>query len=346
MKAFGYKDIQRESLTVDGTKDEDTVTLTMIPTARVSVSFQTTPTDAVIVVKNEAGETMTALEENASSYSLPANEKYSYEVSADGHVGKSGYFTADAAKTIKVDLVSAGTAWDGTTTKEPTLTNGVYQISSAAELAWFAEKTSKDAGVSAILTANINLNNQTWTSIGSYSTPYTGTFDGNRKTISGLKGTQGLFDTVGASGTIKNLNLVVDISGNGKVGGVCGTLNGRIENTIVSGKIANATSYGATGGIAGTIPKGTATSGRITGCINQAEIQSTYAGYAGTLNIGGIVGYSYGTVENCYNIGSVKAKLPINLGANAKRSHRRNCRSVTCRRNPEKLLHHRCGNRA
>ena len=315
VKAFGYKDIQRESLTVDGTKDEDTVTLTMIPTARVSVSFQTAPTDAVIVVKNEAGETMTALEENASSYSLPANEKYSYEVSADGHVGKSGYFTADAAKTIKVDLVSAGTAWDGTTTKEPTLTNGVYQISSAAELAWFAEKTSKDAGVSAILTANINLNNQTWTSIGSYSTPYTGTFDGNRKTISGLKGTQGLFDTVGASGTIKNLNLVVDISGNGKVGGVCGTLNGRIENTIVSGKIANATSYGATGGIAGTIPKGTATSGRITGCINQAEIQSTYAGYAGTLNIGGIVGYSYGTVENCYNIGSVKAKLPVNLGA-------------------------------
>ena len=315
VKAFGYKDIQRESLTVDGTKDEDTVALTMIPTARVSVSFQTTPTDAVIVVKNEAGETMTALEENASSYSLPANEKYSYEVSADGHVGKSGYFTADAAKTIKVDLVSAGTAWDGTTTKEPTLTNGVYQISSAAELAWFAEKTSKDAGVSAILTANINLNNQTWTSIGSYSTPYTGTFDGNRKTISGLKGTQGLFDTVGASGTIKNLNLVVDISGNGKVGGVCGTLNGRIENTIVSGKIANATSYGATGGIAGTIPKGTATSGRITGCINQAEIQSTYAGYAGTLNIGGIVGYSYGTVENCYNIGSVKAKLPVNLGA-------------------------------
>ena len=315
VKAFGYKDIQRESLTVDGTKDEDTVALTMIPTARVSVSFQTTPTDAVIVVKNEAGETMTALEENASSYSLPANEKYSYEVSADGHVGKSGYFTADAAKTIKVDLVSAGTAWDGTTTKEPTLTNGVYQISSAAELAWFAEKTSKDAGVSAILTANINLNNQTWTSIGSYSTPYTGTFDGNRKTISGLKGTQGLFDTVGASGTIKNLNLAVDISGNGKVGGVCGTLNGRIENTIVSGKIANATSYGATGGIAGTIPKGTATSGRITGCINQAEIQSTYAGYAGTLNIGGIVGYSYGTVENCYNIGSVKAKLPVNLGA-------------------------------
>ena len=315
VKAFGYKDIQRESLTVDGTKDEDTVTLTMVPTARVSVSFQMTPSDAAIVVKNEAGETMTALEKNANSYSLPANEKYSYEVSANGYVSKSGYFTADAAKEIKVDLVSAGTAWDGTTTKEPTLTNGVYQISSAAELAWFAEKTSKDAGVSAILTANINLNNQTWTSIGSYSTPYTGTFDGNRKTISGLKGTQGLFDTVGASGTIKNLNLVVDISGNGKVGGVCGTLNGRIENTIVSGKIANVTSYGATGGIAGTIPKGTATSGRITGCINQAEIQSTYAGYAGILNIGGIVGYSYGTVENCYNIGSVKAKLPVNLGA-------------------------------
>lgn len=67
VKAFGYKDIQRESLTVDGTKDEDTVTLTMVPTARVSVSFQTTPTDAVIVVKNEAGETMTALEKTQTA---------------------------------------------------------------------------------------------------------------------------------------------------------------------------------------------------------------------------------------------------------------------------------------
>ena len=313
--AFGYMPTTNQALTIAGEEETKPVTVSMTETARHAVSFQVTPSGAVIVVKNEAGETMTALEENASSYSLPANEKYSYEVSADGYVGKSGYFTADAAKTIKVDLVSAGTAWNGTATEEPKLKNGVYQISSAAELAWFAGQVASSPAINAVLTANINLNNQTWTSIGSYSTPYTGTFDGNRKVISGLKGTQGLFDTVGASGTIKNLNLVVDISGNGIVGGVCGTLNGRIENTIASGKIANATSYGATGGIAGTIPKGTATSGRIIGCINQAEIQSTYAGYAGTLNIGGIVGHSYGTVENCYNIGSVKAKLPVNLGA-------------------------------
>ncbi len=313
--AFGYMPATNQALTIAGEEETKTVTVSMTETARHTVSFQTTPPSAAIVVKNEAGETMTALDGNVSNYSLPANEKYSYEVSAGGYVGKSGYFTADAAKTIKVDLVSAGTAWDGTATKQPTLTNGVYQISSAAELAWFAGQVASSPAINAVLTANINLNNQTWTSIGSYSTPYTGTFDGNRKVISGLKGTQGLFDTVGASGTIKNLNLVVDISGNGTVGGVCGTLNGRIENTIASGKIANATSHGATGGIAGTIPKGTTTSGRITGCINQAEIQSTYAGYASALNIGGIVGYSYGTVENCYNIGSVKAKkLPEKLG--------------------------------
>ena len=313
--AFGYMPATNQALTIAGEEETKTVTVSMTETARHTVSFQTTPSGAAIVVKNKAGETMSALDGNASSYSLPANEKYSYEVSADGYVGKSGYFTADGAKKIEVMLVSAGAAWDGTTTKEPTLTNGVYQISSAAELAWFAGQVASSPAMNAILTANINLNNQTWTSMGSYSNPYTGTFDGNRKVISGLKGTQGLFDTVGASGTIKNLNLVVDISGNGQLGGVCRMLNGRIENTIVSGKIANTTSYGATGGIAGTIPKGTATSGRITGCINQAEIQSTYAGYAGTLNIGGIVGYSYGTVENCYNIGSVKAKLPVNLGA-------------------------------
>ena len=312
--AFGYMPTTNQALIIAGEEETKTVTVSMTETARHTVSFQTTPPSAAIVVKNEAGETMTALDGNVSNYSLPANEKYSYEVSAGGYVGKSGYFTADAAKTIKVDLVSAGTAWDGTATKQPTLTNGVYQISSAAELAWFAEKTSKDASVNAILTANINLNNKTWTSMGSYSSPYTGTFDGNRKVISGLKGTQGLFDTVGASGTIKDLNLAVDLSGDGKIGGVCGTLYGSIENSMVSGKIANKTSSSATGGIAGTIQKGENTSGRIKGCVNKAELQSTYAGYAGTLNIGGIVGYSYGTVENCYNIGSVKAKLPEKLG--------------------------------
>ena len=87
--AFGYMPTTNQALTIAGEEETKTVTVSMTETARHAVSFQVTPSGAAIVVKNEAGETMSALDGNASSYSLPANEKYSYEVSADGYVGKS-----------------------------------------------------------------------------------------------------------------------------------------------------------------------------------------------------------------------------------------------------------------
>ncbi|MCI5533810.1 MAG: bacterial Ig-like domain-containing protein, partial [Firmicutes bacterium] len=82
--AFGYMPTTNQALTIAGEEETRTVTVSMTETARHAVSFQVTPSGAAIVVKNEAGETMSALDGNASSYSLPANEKYSYEVSADG----------------------------------------------------------------------------------------------------------------------------------------------------------------------------------------------------------------------------------------------------------------------
>ena len=308
VKAFGYKDIQRASLTVDGTKDEDTVTLTMVPTARVSVSFQMTPSDASIVVKNEAGETMTALEKNANSYSLPANEKYSYKVSANGYVSKSGYFTADAAKEIKVDLVSAGTAWDGTATKEPTLTNGVYQISSAEELAWFAAKVGEDAAINGKLTQNINLNNEEWTSFGAYdyrdeNSGFAGTLDGDGYSIIGLSGKGGLLNCVAPNGKVRNLNVFGTISGTSHLGGIANTSKGTIENCLFSGTITNTYSGNSAAGIVGRAMSGNI----IKNCVSHAEIANTSNGYNLTLNLGGIAGYTYGAIENCYFTGSISS---------------------------------------
>lgn len=54
--------------------------------------------------------------------------------------------------TITLQATAAG-AWDGKTQTEPqTDENGVYQIGTGAELAWFVAK-SKDADVSGVLTA-------------------------------------------------------------------------------------------------------------------------------------------------------------------------------------------------
>ena len=58
------------------------------------------------------------------------------------------------------------------------------------------------------------------------------------------------------------------------------------------------------GGIVGRAQKGN----RIVNCVNTGDIKNTCAYYNSTLNIGGIMGYTYGTVENCYSTGNVSAR--------------------------------------
>ena len=306
--AFGYMPTTNQALIIAGEEETKTVTVSMTETARHTVSFQTIPSDASIVVKNEAGETMSALEENASSYSLPANEKYSYEVSAGGYVGKSGYFTADAAKTIKVDLVSAGTAWDGAAKNEPNQKDGIYQISNAAELVWFAAKVSEDAAINGELTQNINLNDKEWTSFGAYdykndNSGFAGTLDGHGYSIIGLSGKGGLLDCIAPNGKVKNLNVFGKIIGTSHLGGIANTSKGTIENCLFSGTITNTYSGGSAAGIAGRAMTGNI----IKNCVSHAEIANTSNGYNQILNLGGIAGYTYGAIENCYFTGSISS---------------------------------------
>ena len=86
--------------------------------------------------------------ENSMIYSLPKDEEYLCEISAEGYISAEKHFKADAGKTITVALVSAGEAWDGTTKSEPRQEKGVYQIANGAELAWFADKVSEEPNIS------------------------------------------------------------------------------------------------------------------------------------------------------------------------------------------------------
>ena len=68
-------------------------------------------------------------------------------------------------------------AWDGTTTLEPSVKNvdgnQYYAIGSPEELAWFAGKVnSRDTAISAILTADVDLNSKAWTPIGKDSVTF------------------------------------------------------------------------------------------------------------------------------------------------------------------------------
>lgn len=92
-----------------------------------------------------------------------------------------------------------------------------YQISTAEGLKWFRDKVNGgEYDVCAVLTADIDLNDEEWTpiGIGAYINlgkyPYTGTFDGKGHTIKGLNVTTescgGLFAWING-GTILNLTV-------------------------------------------------------------------------------------------------------------------------------------------
>ena len=186
--------------------------------------------------------------------------------------------------------------------------SGVYQITNAGNLLWFAalvngdqthaEFDAQNTAASAVLTANITIpEGQTWTPIGTSSNPYTGTFDGAGNTIEDLKiegGSaqyQGFVGYLGA-GAIQNLTLgeSCSVTGGKYSGGVCGWND--------AGAITGCTNKGAvngsdrdTGGICGSARKGSA----IQNCTNTGTVTGD------TQNTGGVCGYSDGVVAGCCN---------------------------------------------
>ena len=188
-----------------------------------------------------------------------------------------------------------------------------YEISTAAELAWFRDYVNNESQyASATLTEDIDLSEfchaadaatnteeLSWVPIGN-GRMYCGTFDGNGKTIRNLyinstimyKGFFGYAN----SGSIKNITFDNAKVKNTHYNGT-GILTGAFEKCTIENikTLANCSVEGTynTGGIAGT---GT---GNISNCENRAMVN-------GTNNVGGIVGNSSdNTISSCANYGAV-----------------------------------------
>lgn len=265
------------------------------------VKFVADPADASVTLTHPVGGTIKP--EADGGYKLYLGETYAYTVAKAEYITVSGSFTAAKNDTITVTLTYAGEGWDGTTKTEPKTENGVYQIGTAAKLAWFADAVNKgDTTISGKLTANINLNDKAWTAIGTDSNKFAGTLDGDNYTVSGLAGTGGLVYYLSANGTVKSLCVDCAIDGTSNVGGIADKSEGRIENCLVSGYIKGGDDviFGVGGivghGVAGNV---------ISGCVSTADILFKYSRYAVQNGAGGIVGYTYGAVENCYFAGNV-----------------------------------------
>lgn len=254
-------------------------------------------------------------------------EEYFYTVSGAGVEYATGSVTMkeeDPNEFIITLQATAAGAWDGKTQTEPqTDENGVYQIGTGAELAWFVAK-SKDADVTGVLTANINLGKYAWLNISSSKKV---TLDGAGFEITGLNATAGLFAQIGSNSYIHDLTIRGAVSGKGNAGAIAGYASGtapKIANcfnyavitstgnnvgglvgyTYQNAVIENCANFGAvTGGSsAGGIIGGTVGNGStITGCYNTAEISATGS------KAGGIIGgtSSEMTVTSCYNTGKI-----------------------------------------
>lgn len=295
---YGYE-TKTGTIKVEGGDVSKDVALTAL--TAYQVKFNVAPEGAAVTLTHPVGGT---IKEADGSYKLYLGETYAYTVTKEGYITVSGSFTAAKNDTIKVTLTYAGEGWDGTTKTEPAQDErGVYLIDTAAELAWFADAVNGgQKAINGKLTDNINLNGKPWTAIGTSSNKFAGTLDGDSHTVSGLAGTGGLVYYLSANGTVKSLCVDCAIDGTSNVGGIADKSEGRIENCLVSGYIkgGNDTIFGVGGivghGVAGNV---------ISGCVSTADILFKYSRYAVQNGAGGIVGYTYGTVENCYFAGNV-----------------------------------------
>ena len=280
--------------------------------------------DLTVTLKDSAGNGIAVAEDGTfKAYA----EEYFYTVSGAGVEYASGSVTMTEEGpnefTITLQATAAG-AWDGKTQTEPqTDENGVYRIGTGAELAWFVAK-SKDADVSGVLTADINLGKYAWLNISSSKKVV---LDGASFEITGLNATAGLFAQIGSNSYIHDLTIRGAVSGKGSAGAIAGYASGtapKIANcfnyavitstgnnvgglvgyTYQNAVIENCANFGAvTGGSSvGGIIGGTVSNGStITGCYNTAEISATGS------KAGGIIGgtSSEMTVASCYNTGKI-----------------------------------------
>ena len=155
-------------------------------------------------------------------------------------------------------------------------------------------------------TKGLGENESNYTAIGSYDHKFEGIFDGNGKTISGIRinstdAQQGLFGCI-SSATIKGVILANSIiSGGNRVGGIVGYSFGTVENCRVESSVtikAGENSVVHYGGIVGD------NRSNVFGCISAANVSDN--GKSNCRNFGGIVGYCYDSskIKDCLYTGT------------------------------------------
>ena len=249
--------------------------------------------NAVITLTNSDGTDLTPVN---GLYKDSPYDTYRYYVQAEGYVNNAGSFSLSAGSAAQVkDGVLTITvvlkktmegAWDGTTVTEPKLENGVYQISTGAELAWFAQTVN--AGTNNIkgkLTRDIELAGFPWTPIGNTSKGFTGELDGAGFAVRNLY----IYSTADSQGLIGRLGA-----------------NGKVHDLTVTGSVT--TTAASAGGIVGHAPQKTS----VINCLNKADVTAATcaAGVVGKVQAfvqNAATAKNAPAIKNCGNTGTITA---------------------------------------
>lgn len=274
---YGYYSLLPE-ISIPLTQPETRHTLTFVAPDGVDIKLQ-----------DNAGNVMNETSDNC--YALPYGT-YTYTISGSGYETTTNSILFENTEDIKIGVQltlakEKGEAWDGTTS-EPELVDGIYQITNAKELAWFAAKVNEGStDINGVLKNDIYLSTEhDWTPIGNNSKAFVGTFDGAGYTVYDMtiNGFQykGLFGRIAAGGVVKDV-----------------TVTGSITNESAT---YNAQAYH--GGIAGL------NAGDIIGCTSEVNITGFVTGMMGqgaaTASVGGVAGRNTGTITDCIYKGNIE----------------------------------------
>ena len=216
---------------------------------------------------------------------------------------------------LGISLYAAAASWDGVSTVavEPNA-EGIYEISTGAQLAWLAQQVVEEfcefEDTQFRLIEDVDLGDKSWTPIGGDDAPFNGVFDGNGHTIRGLNvpdaASPGLFGNLGKNGTIRNLIVRGVVTGGTQAGygamatgGICSVSEGKIQNCGFYGEV---TTTDEDAGLLGV--------GAIVGYGDGSADNSWYY-CTGTSNEVGVVGED-STASNCYtNVNTEQAGVTV-----------------------------------
>lgn len=336
--------------TIAVAKEQATITVSANGASPVTFKVDQSAADAVLTLTPgdnikypfRGGTTVITVATNYPVWSVASNKSWCKVTKGEGiftiSVGLNSSMTAPepATITVKAGEVKSATI---TVSQDPATELGTesnpFLITNAAEFYAFASNFNADPtkynNKYLKLSSSIDISEyctsaEGWKMIGNGGVAFNGHLDGGGNTISGFaikkneNNNVGLFCSVGASGSIRNLTVSgsIDLPFSSKersVGGICGINLGKIINC--HNRVNITVEAYSVGGVAGTSASTSVSEPSMVGCTNSGIIINLWKGtgnpssdYTPSLS-GGIVGSSSNIIEGCSNNGEVRGYVYV-----------------------------------